>query len=92
MTELILLTKKLAIFPLYLAVGAVHHHLIRSHLRLKASIVIDMAQCWSTHHFACLIGYGASAVCPYLALATICPVVDRAKNPEIDGKRQIRSY
>jgi glutamate synthase (ferredoxin) len=30
-----------------------------------------LAQCWSTHHFACLIGYGASAVCPYLALATI---------------------
>ncbi|MDJ0541004.1 MAG: glutamate synthase-related protein, partial [Microcystis sp. M53603_WE2] len=52
-------------------VGAVHHHLIRSHLRLKASIVIDTAQCWSTHHFACLIGYGASAVCPYLALETI---------------------
>jgi glutamate synthase (ferredoxin) len=54
--------------PPLLAVGAVHHHLIRQGLRLKASIVVDTAQCWSTHHFACLIGYGAAAICPYLAL------------------------
>ncbi|MCA2813907.1 MAG: glutamate synthase large subunit [Microcystis sp. M090S1] len=63
--------EKTSYIPPLLAVGAVHHHLIRSHLRLKASIVIDTAQCWSTHHFACLIGYGAAAVCPYLALETI---------------------
>ncbi|MFM7447359.1 MAG: glutamate synthase-related protein [Leptolyngbyaceae cyanobacterium] len=57
--------------PPLLAVGAVHHHLIRQGLRMRASLVVDTAQCWSTHHFACLIGYGASAICPYLALATV---------------------
>ncbi len=57
--------------PPLLAVGAVHHHLIKTGLRMKASIVVDTAQCWSTHHFACLIGYGASAICPYLALETV---------------------
>lgn len=57
--------------PPLLAVGAVHHHLIRQGLRTQASLVIDTAQCWSTHHFACLIGYGAAAVCPYMALATV---------------------
>jgi len=57
--------------PPLLAVGAVHHHLIRQGLRLKAALIVDTAQCWSTHHFACLIGYGASAVCPYLALETV---------------------
>ncbi len=57
--------------PPLLAVGAVHHHLIREGLRMKASLVVNTAQCWSTHHFACLIGYGASAVCPYLALDTV---------------------
>jgi glutamate synthase (ferredoxin) len=57
--------------PPLLAVGAVHHHLIRQGLRMKASLVVDTAQCWSTHHFACLIGYGASAICPYLALETV---------------------
>jgi glutamate synthase (ferredoxin) len=58
--------------PPLLAVGAVHHHLIRQGLRMKASLVVDTAQCWSTHHFACLIGFGGSAVCPYLALETVC--------------------
>ena len=57
--------------PPLLAVGAVHHYLIRQGLRLKASLIVDTAQCWSTHHFACLIGYGASAVSPYLALETV---------------------
>nr|GEU60165.1 ferredoxin-dependent glutamate synthase, chloroplastic [Tanacetum cinerariifolium] len=56
--------------PILLAVGAVHQHLIQNGLRMSASIVADTAQCFSTHHFACLIGYGASAVCPFLALET----------------------
>lgn len=56
--------------PILLAVGAVHQHLIQNGLRMSATIVADTAQCFSTHHFACLIGYGASAICPYLALET----------------------
>ncbi|XP_059668315.1 ferredoxin-dependent glutamate synthase 1, chloroplastic/mitochondrial-like isoform X1 [Cornus florida] len=56
--------------PILLAVGAVHQHLIQNGLRMSASIIADTAQCFSTHHFACLIAYGASAVCPYLALET----------------------
>ncbi|MEA5506154.1 glutamate synthase large subunit [Halotia wernerae UHCC 0503] len=57
--------------PPLLAVGAVHHHLIREGLRMKTSLIVNTAQCWSTHHFACLIGYGAGAVCPYMALNTV---------------------
>ncbi|MGB2924052.1 MAG: glutamate synthase large subunit [Limnothrix sp.] len=57
--------------PPLLAVGAVHHHLIAKGVRLSASLVVDTAQCWSTHHFACLVGYGASAICPYLALESV---------------------
>ncbi|MEN9248776.1 MAG: glutamate synthase-related protein [Gloeomargarita sp. GXS_bins_116] len=57
--------------PPLLAVGAVHHHLIAQGLRLRVSLVVETAQCWSTHHFACLIGYGASAVCPYLVWETV---------------------
>ena len=56
--------------PPLLAVGAVHQHLLRLGLRLNCSIVVDTAQCWSTHHLACLIGYGASAVCPWLTWET----------------------
>jgi glutamate synthase (ferredoxin) len=57
--------------PPLLAVGAVHHFLIAQGLRMRVSLIVDTAQCWSTHHFACLIGYGASAICPYLALDTV---------------------
>jgi glutamate synthase (ferredoxin) len=57
--------------PPLLAVGAVHHHLIRNGLRLNASIIAETAQCWSTHHFACLVGYGASSVCPYLVWESV---------------------
>ena len=56
--------------PPLLAVGAVHHHLLNLGLRLQTSLVVDTAQCWSTHHLACLIGYGASAVCPWLTWET----------------------
>ena len=56
--------------PALLAVGAVHHHLLRQKLRLHCSLVSETAQCWSTHHMACLIGYGASAVCPWLTWET----------------------
>ncbi len=60
-----------ALIPPLLAVGAIHHHLIQQGLRLKTSLVVETAQCWSTHHFACLIGYGASAICPYLAYESV---------------------
>ena len=54
--------------PPLLATGAVHHHLIRAGLRTETSIAVETAQCFSTHHVAMLVGYGAHAVCPYLAL------------------------
>ncbi len=56
--------------PALLAVGAVHHHLIRTSLRSDTSIVVDTATCYSTHHAAMLIGYGAHAICPYLGYET----------------------
>ena len=64
------LTATTVAMPALLAVGSVHHHLLRQKLRLQCSLVADTAQCWSTHHMACLIGYGASAVCPWLTWET----------------------
>nr|YP_009257488.1 ferredoxin-dependent glutamate synthase [Coeloseira compressa]ANH09571.1 ferredoxin-dependent glutamate synthase [Coeloseira compressa] len=65
------LNPNVAYIPPLLIVGALHHYLISKQLRHKVSIIVDTGQCWSTHHFACLIGYGASAVSPYLAFATV---------------------
>jgi glutamate synthase (ferredoxin) len=57
--------------PPLLAVGAVHHKLIDAGLRTRASIIATTGSAWSTHHFACLIGFGASAVVPYAAYDAI---------------------
>ena len=65
-----LLASKMFVPPL-LMVGALHHYLIDRQLRQKVSLIIETGQCWSTHHFACLIGYGVSAICPYLAFKTV---------------------
>ncbi len=59
---------KKSFIPPLLAVGAIHHYLLKKEIRLKASLIIETGQCWSTHHLACLIGYGVSAVCPWLTL------------------------
>jgi len=74
--------------PALLAVGAVHHHLIQVGLRLKASLIADTASAFSTHHVATLLGYGASAVCPHLALESIRQfrVAPRTKNLIKAGK------
>jgi len=56
-----------AFVPPLLAVAAVHHRLIKEGLRNSASIIITTGQAWSTHHLACLVGFGASAVVPYAA-------------------------
>ena len=65
------LSDETSYIPPMVAVGAVHHYLIRQNLRMQVSLVVDTAQAWSTHHFACLVGYGASAVCPYLAIEAV---------------------
>ncbi len=57
--------------PSLLATAAVHHHLIRKGLRGQVGIVVEAGDVWEVHHFACLIGYGATAINPYLALSTI---------------------
>jgi hypothetical protein len=49
----------------------VHNHLIRTNKRAKGGIIIEAGDVWETHHFATLIGYGASAVNPYMAFETI---------------------
>lgn len=60
-----------AAIPSLLAVSTVHHHLIRKGYRGAVGIVVEAGDVWEVHHFATLIGFGATAVNPYLALETI---------------------
>ncbi len=57
--------------PSLLAVSAVHHHLIKSGRRGSVGLVVEAGDVWEVHHFACLLAFGASAINPYLALASI---------------------
>jgi glutamate synthase (ferredoxin) len=61
----------LAPIPMMLAVGAVHHHLIDLGIRMRASIVAVTGEARDSHDLACLIGSGASAVNPYLAIEQV---------------------
>ena len=54
--------------PSLLATAAVHHRLVRAGSRLRAAIVVETGEPREVHHFACLIGYGAEAINPYLML------------------------
>ncbi|HVA96383.1 MAG TPA: glutamate synthase large subunit [Candidatus Acidoferrales bacterium] len=68
--------RQLAPIPSLLAVAGLHHHLIRSGIREKVSIIVSCGDARDIHHFATLIGYGASAINPYLALATIRQMIN----------------
>jgi glutamate synthase domain-containing protein 2/glutamate synthase domain-containing protein 1/glutamate synthase domain-containing protein 3 len=71
--------------PSLLAVSAVHHHLVREGIRLRAGIVLESGEPREVHHFAVLIGYGVSAINPYLMLETLdelahLGLIERAAN------------
>ena len=63
-----------------LATGAVHHRLVESGLRCNANLVVDTATARDSHQFAVLIGYGATAIHPYLAYETINEMVRDGKS------------
>ena len=68
--------------PMLLATAAVHHRLLRAGLRTRAAIVCDTGEPREDHHYACLIGYGAALVHPYLAYATARDVPSASRRDE----------
>jgi len=76
--------------PSLLAVGAVHHHLVRAGTRLQAGLVVESGEPRSVQSVAVLIGYGAAAVNPYLMLATIGRLADerRLEYPRAEAEQR----
>ncbi len=66
-----------AAIPALLSLAALHHHLIREGTRTRVSLIVESGDPRETHHFAVLLGYGASAINPYLAFETIGDIVNR---------------
>lgn len=81
-----------AAIPSVLATAAVHHYLIRQGLRAKADIILEVGDIRETHHFATVLGYGAAAINPYLALETLYELRDEGvvdaglSNGQVVGK------
>ncbi|HTO95567.1 MAG TPA: glutamate synthase large subunit, partial [Myxococcales bacterium] len=67
--------------PSLLAVSAVHHHLIREGTRTRCSLIVESGEPREVHHFALLMGYGASAINPYLAFETVHEQVKEGSIP-----------
>jgi glutamate synthase domain-containing protein 2/glutamate synthase domain-containing protein 1/glutamate synthase domain-containing protein 3 len=65
--------------PMLLATGAVHHHLNRSGQRMKVGLVCETGEARDVHQMACLIGYGASCIYPYLALETLQEMLEKGQ-------------
>ncbi len=73
-----------------LATGAVHHHLVDRGLRCDVNIIVETAVARDSHHVACLIGYGATAVYPYLVYQSLHDIASRGN---LDRQQQLgRSY
>ncbi|MBW8190255.1 glutamate synthase large subunit [Neiella marina] len=82
-----------AAIPSLLATAAVHHYLIKNGLRAKADIIVEAADARETHHFATLIGYGASAVNPYLAIETLNEMRNEGViDPELSDSQVLSKY
>ncbi len=68
--------------PALLATSAVHHHLVREGTRLQIGLVVETGQAKEIHHVACLIGYGASAVNPYVMFESLYALHREGRLPE----------
>ena len=74
--------------PALLALAGIHHHLIRVGKRSQCSLIVETGEAREVHHFALLVGYGAAAINPYLALQTLHGMVNLRMLPGQDGNTQ----
>jgi glutamate synthase (ferredoxin) len=81
-----------AAIPALLATASVHHHLIREGCRTKIGLVVESGEPRETHHFACLIGYGAGAINPYLVFETIGSLLGEGFVPEMELDSAIKNF
>ena len=97
-TELIILSDRavsvqLAPIPALLATAAIHHHLVASGTRMRTDLVVETGEAREVHHIATLLGFGARAVHPYTAFATIASMVESgAHGVDVDQATAAKNY
>lgn len=78
--------------PSLLAIGAVHHYLVEKRIRTQAGLLVEAGDVWETHHFATIIGYGASAINPYMAFETIRSLNQQGALGKITDEEAYKNY
>ncbi|MGZ4500922.1 MAG: glutamate synthase large subunit [Nocardioidaceae bacterium] len=83
-------TAELAPIPSLLLTGAVHHHLVREKTRTQVGLLVEAGDVREVHHVALLIGYGAAAVNPYLAMETVEDLARDGYYVELDSETAVK--
>ncbi|MCA1963287.1 MAG: glutamate synthase large subunit [Prosthecobacter sp.] len=78
--------------PALLAVGGLHHHLIRKGTRTQCDIVLESGEPREVHHFCTLIGYGCGAINPYLAFETLDDMIRQGLLVNVDHKKAVYNF
>ncbi|HYG21937.1 MAG TPA: glutamate synthase large subunit [Verrucomicrobiae bacterium] len=86
------ISREMAPVPALLAVASLHHHLIRKGTRSRVGIVLESGEPREVHHFALLIGYGCSAINPYLAYDTIDDMIGEGLLVNTDHHKAVKKY
>ncbi len=78
--------------PALMAVGGLHHHLIRQGTRTQCDIVLESGEPREVHHFCTLIGYGCGAINPYLAFETLDDMIRQGLLVNVDHKKAVYNF
>lgn len=85
-------SKEMAPIPSLLLVSAVHHHLVRQKTRTQVALIAESGDAREIHHMALLLGFGASAVNPYLAFETISDLIETGSLKDISEQKAIDNF
>jgi glutamate synthase (ferredoxin) len=84
--------REYAPIPSLLATSGLHHHLVREGTRTKATLIVETGDAREVHHYCLLIGYGASAINPYLAFETLDDMIRQGLLTGIDHRKAVNHY
>ena len=84
--------REMAPIPVLLATAGLHHHLIRRKTRTRCAIVVESGEPREVHHFSLLIGYGATAINPYMAYETLYDMIDQGLVTDVTYEKAKYNY
>jgi glutamate synthase (ferredoxin) len=84
--------RRMAPIPALLAVAGLHHHLVRRGRRTRVGIVLESGDPREVHHFCCLLGYGATAINPYMVYEAFADMIDEGMLPDLDYETAVANY